>query len=142
MDKKILENGLDNTIYTHGSFDVSEMPGLLANADALLISLRNNPIFEITIPGKFQTYCSAGKPIISLAKGEVNNLVDDINAGVTGESDNLDEFAKKIKDLSKMPNDKLEEIGKNASLFAKREFNRDHLINKLEDCLKQTASKK
>ena len=49
---------------------------------------------QITIPGKFQTYCSAGKPIISLAKGEVNNLVDDINAGVTGESDNLDEFVK------------------------------------------------
>ena len=104
--------------------------------------MRDNPIFEITIPGKFQTYCSAGKPIISLAKGEVNNLVDDINAGVTGESDNLDEFAKKIIDLSKMPKDKLEEIGKNASLFAKREFNRDHLINKLEDCFKQAASKK
>lgn len=142
LDKKILENGLDNTIYTHGSFDVCEMPSILANADALLISLRDNPIFEITIPGKFQTYCSAGKPIISLAKGEVNNLVDDINAGVTGESDNLDEFAKKIIDLSKMPKDKLEEIGKNASLFAKREFNRDHLINKLEDCFKQAASKR
>ena len=141
LDKKILENGLDNTIYTHGSFDVSEMPALLANADALLLSLRNNPIFEITIPGKFQTYCSARKPIISLAKGEVNNLVDDINAGVTGVSDNLDEFAKKIIDLSKMPNDKLEEIGKNASLFAKREFNRDHLINKLEDHFKQATSK-
>ena len=96
LDKKILENGLDNTIYTHGSFDVSEMPALLANADALLLSLRNNPIFEITIPGEFQTYCSARKPIISLAKGEVNNLVDDINAGVTGVSDNLDEFAKKL----------------------------------------------
>ena len=41
-----------------------------------------------------------------------------------------------------MPNDKLEEIGKNASLFAKREFNRDHLINKLEDHFKQATSKK
>ena len=43
--QKILENGLDNTIYTHGSFDVSEMPAILANADALLLSLRNNPNF-------------------------------------------------------------------------------------------------
>ena len=39
-------------------------------------------------------------------------------------------------------NDKLEEIGENASLFAKREFNRDHLINKLEDHFKQATSKK
>ena len=41
-----------------------------------------------------------------------------------------------------MPNAKLEEIGKNASLFAKKEFNRDHLINKLEDYFKQAGSKK
>ena len=135
IENEILENSLENTIYTYGNFDISKMPAILESADALLIALKNNPIFEVTIPGKFQTYCTAGKPIISLAKGEVNKIVDDINAGVTGDSDNLDEFAKKIIDLSKMPIDKLKDMGKNASSFAKKEFNRDHLIDRFEDCL-------
>ena len=39
------------------------------------------------------------------------------------------------QDLSKMPIDKLEDMGKNASSFAKKEFNRDHLIDRFEDCL-------
>ena len=134
IENEILENSLENTIYTYGNFDISKMPAILESADALLIALKNNPIFEVTIPGKFQTYCTAGKPIISLAKGEVNKIVDDINAGVTGDSDNLDEFAKKIIDLSKMPIDKLKDMGKNASSFAKKEFNRDHLIDRFEDC--------
>ena len=137
IQNKILENDLEDTVYSHGKFDVSEMPAILRNADALLIALKDNPIFEVTIPGKFQTYCTAGKPIISLTKGEVNNIVDDINAGVTGNSNNLDEFATKIVNLSKMPIDVLEDMGKNASLFAKKEFNRDHLIDKFEDCLIQ-----
>lgn len=134
IENEILENSLEDTIYTYGNFDISKMPAILESADALLIALKNNPIFEVTIPGKFQTYCTAGKPIISLAKGEVNKIVDDINAGVTGDSDNLDEFATKIIDLSKMPIDKLKDMGKNASSFAKKEFNRDHLIDRFEDC--------
>ena len=80
IENEILENSLENTIYRYGNFDISKMPAILESADALLIALKNNPIFEVTIPGKFQTYCTAGKPIISLAKGEVNKIVTSISS--------------------------------------------------------------
>ena len=40
-----------------------------------------------------------------------------------------------------MPNDKLRNWEK-CIIICKREFNRDHLINKLEDHFKQATSKK
>ena len=45
-------------------------------ADALLLSLNPGKIISSTIPGKFQTYLSAGKPIIGLIDGETKNIIN------------------------------------------------------------------
>ena len=41
------------------------MGGILAGSDALLVHLKDDPLFRITIPSKIQAYLAAGKPILA-----------------------------------------------------------------------------
>ena len=46
------------------------MPYFFSCADMLLVSLKKDPIFSITIPNKVQSYMACGKPIIGSIEGE------------------------------------------------------------------------
>ena len=52
------------------------MGGILAGADALLVHLKDDPLFRITIPSKTQAYLAAGKPILMGVRGDAADLVD------------------------------------------------------------------
>ena len=53
---------LDNVSFP-GRVPLSDIPVLLNQADALLISLREGQAFSSVIPAKLQTYLQIGKPI-------------------------------------------------------------------------------
>ena len=45
------------------------MPSFFVHADALLVSLSDCKAFEMTIPGKIQSYLSTGVPLIGMLNG-------------------------------------------------------------------------
>ncbi|MDP3771521.1 MAG: hypothetical protein Q8R16_04425 [bacterium] len=46
------------------------MARFFALADVLLVTLKRNPIFSLTMPGKIQSYLACAKPIIAAVDGE------------------------------------------------------------------------
>jgi len=108
------------------------MPSFYKHADALLVSLKDEFIFSLTIPGKIQSYLASGKPILGMLNGSGAEIIRDAEAGFTcpaGESDNLAKIVLKMYSLS---NKERLELGKNGIVFGESEFNRDVLIDKLE----------
>ena len=61
---------------------MTEVGSYLAAADCLLVNLRPDPLFEITIPSKTQAYMSAGRPIIIAVAGDAAALVEEAGAGI------------------------------------------------------------
>jgi len=57
-----LAEGLTNITF-HGRHEVTEMPKFYAMADAMLITMKDDPVLSSTLPGKVQTYMAAGKPV-------------------------------------------------------------------------------
>jgi colanic acid biosynthesis glycosyl transferase WcaI len=55
---------------------------VLAQADALLVILKNDPLFEITVPSKTQASLAAGRPILLAVAGEAAEIVRSAGAGV------------------------------------------------------------
>lgn len=51
------------------------MDRIFDQADALVIHLKEDPLYEITIPSKMQHYLSAGKPIVGAISGEAARLL-------------------------------------------------------------------
>ena len=60
----------------------SEVAPVLSAADALLVHLKKDPLFEITIPSKTQAYLAMGKPVLMGVSGDAAELVTRSGAGL------------------------------------------------------------
>ena len=101
---------------------MAEVGTLLHAADALLVHLRKDPLFEITIPSKTQAYMAVGKPLLMAVDGDAADLVLQSNGGVVAESENAEALARGAERLAALPSEQLLAMGQRA-----RRYYQDHL---------------
>ena len=108
------------------------MPKFFSHADALLVSLKKEKIFSLTIPSKIQSYLACGKSVIASLDGEGAKIVNDANCGVTSPAEDSIALSKKIKELMALDKSKRSEMGNNGRDYYEKEFDRNNLLEKLE----------
>lgn len=81
---------------------MADVGGYLAAADCLLVNLRSDPLFEITIPSKTQAYLSAGRPIIMAVSGDAALLVKKSAAGLTVPPGDAPALANAVLEMAAM----------------------------------------
>jgi glycosyltransferase involved in cell wall biosynthesis len=64
---------------------LSAIGGVLALGDVLLVHLRNDPLFRITIPSKTQAYMASQKPVLMAVAGDAAQLVLESGGGLVCE---------------------------------------------------------
>jgi len=96
---------------------MSEVGAYIQASDALLVHLRKDPLFEITIPSKTQAYMAAGKPIIMGVKGDAANLVQWSKCGELVEPENIQSLVNIAEKMASMSPDELTLMGENASRY-------------------------
>lgn len=84
--------GLDNVVFVP-RVRSNEVGAFLKAADALLVHLRDDPLFEITIPSKIQAYLAVGKPILLAVKGDAANIIREGNCGVVAQPEDPADIA-------------------------------------------------
>jgi colanic acid biosynthesis glycosyl transferase WcaI len=87
-----IKNELNN-VHFIPAVPMEEVGIILAEADALLVHLKKDPLFKITIPSKIQAYMSVGKPILMAVDGNAGELVKSGECGFIAESDNSESIA-------------------------------------------------
>lgn len=105
---------------------MAEVGNLLSAADALLVHLRKDPLFEITIPSKTQAYMAVGKPLLMAVNGYAADLVLQSGGGVVAESESVDGLVAAAESLSELAPDQLHAMGQKAQTFY-----REHLALKV-----------
>lgn len=78
----VAENSLEDRFHFLGRHPEEEMPKFFAHADAMLVSLKDIPIFSLTVPYKTQCYMACGKPIMASLNGEGARIVTESGAGI------------------------------------------------------------
>ena len=101
---------------------MAEVGTYLHAADALLVHLRKDPLFEITIPSKTQAYMTVGKPLLMAVDGDAADLVLQSGGGVVAESENAEALAGAAEGLASMSSEQLLAKGQRA-----RRYYQDHL---------------
>lgn len=96
---------------------MSEIGTILSRADVLLVHLKDDPLFEITIPSKTQAYLAVGKPILMGVRGDAARLVMDAEAGMAVAPENDEEIADAVLRFAALPAAERERIAKNAKTF-------------------------
>ncbi|CAI09478.1 MULTISPECIES: glycosyltransferase family 4 protein [Aromatoleum] len=66
---------------------MAEVGSYLAAADALMVHLKKDPLFKITIPSKTQAYMAAGKPVLMAVEGDAADLVRESGCGRVSDSE-------------------------------------------------------
>lgn len=78
---------------------VEEIGALLHRADALLVHLKDDPLFTITIPSRIQAYLGAGRPILCGVPGDGADLVIEAGAGLCFKPGCPEALAAAVMDL-------------------------------------------
>ena len=117
----------------YGRRPLEEMPEFYAKADAMLVTLRADPILSLTLPGKVQSYMAVGKPIIGAIDGEAAKIIEKAKCGYCGRAENVDELVENIEQF--MACDNKEELGNNARRYYEGFFERSQFMDKLEKVL-------
>ncbi|MDC0309221.1 glycosyltransferase family 4 protein [bacterium] len=96
---------------------MSEVGLILARAHVLLVHLKDDPLFKITIPGKTQAYLAAGKAVVMAVAGDASKLVLESDAGICAQPSNARSIADAIQKLAAMPPADLQKMGENGRVF-------------------------
>jgi colanic acid biosynthesis glycosyl transferase WcaI len=133
--EQIQSRGLQETVFMLGRHPLERMPEFFKGADALIVSLKAEPIFAMTIPGKVSAYLSAGRPILAMLDGEGSRVITEAGAGLAAPAGDAAALARQALTLVAAPLAERQAMGLSARAYARREFDRATLITQLETWL-------
>ena len=140
LRQEIIRRGLEQRFLLLGRFPFERMPSFYAHADALLVSLKADPVFSLTIPGKVQSYLMAGIPLVGMLDGEGANVIREAQAGLACSAGDSIGLAQAVRQLAAMSKDERLFLGRNGRAFAKQEFGRKALMDRLEGWFGEVSS--
>ena len=125
------QKNYSKNIVLYGYKPKNEILNYLNKADLLLITLKPGKALNSTIPGKFQTYLKANKPILGSISGEVNKIINENKIGLCSEPDDDKKFIENIKNfLKQKENNTLNKVD-TSNLIKK--FDKDEIMFKLNN---------
>lgn len=139
--REVERRQLNETVLLPGRFPIERMPSFYRHADALLVSLKAEPIFALTIPGKLQSYLAEGLPILAMLDGEGADVVSRSGAGLASPAGNGAALAASVLEMMGMPREERRRMGENGLRLSETEFNRDRRIDELVQMLYSIRSK-
>lgn len=140
VEKEIARRGLSQRVILLGRFPLERMPSFFKAADALLVSLKRDKIFAMTIPAKVQSYLAAGVPLLGMLDGEGARVIEEAGAGLVGPSGEGAALARNIQTLAAMTPVQRAEMGARAQAYGVAEFDRTKLLGELEAKMLRAAS--
>lgn len=85
LEQRASAEGLRNVVFLP-AVSMAQVGDYLSSADALLVHLKKDPLFTITIPSKTQAYMAVGKPLLMGVDGDAADLVTQSGCGYVAES--------------------------------------------------------
>ena len=139
LERKAEEMGLTN-LHFAARFPATEMPAVYALADVLLIHLKADPSFRMSIPGKTYPYMACGKPVLAAVEGVTAGIIQEAQAGLTCPPEDPEAMAEAIVRLVEMPTKERVRMGESARRVAVAKYGRDVVLDEHERVLAAAQS--
>ena len=140
VEEQVRERGLGSSVHLLGPRPVGSMPRYLALGDALLVTLRRDPVFELTIPTKLQSYLACGRPVLAALDGEGARVVEEAGAGLTCPAEDPRALAAGVLRLLEMGTAGRCQLGERGRAYFAAHFEREHLITRVEEELRRAVT--
>jgi glycosyltransferase involved in cell wall biosynthesis len=129
------ELGLTQHVEFFGRHPVEAMPHFYEQADFMLVTLLDEPIFRVTVPLKVQTYMAAGKPIICNIRGEAARVINAAECGLSVPPEDSHALAKALIAAADTSDLERLEMQKSARKYFNDNYSKDLIIESIEAVL-------
>jgi glycosyltransferase involved in cell wall biosynthesis len=134
LEARIKQLGLDNVRFL-GRYPSSQMAALYALADVLLVHLKRDPLFAITIPHKIFSYMACAKPILGAVEGDSANLIRSAQAGLICPPEDAAALAETVLEFCSMSEEQRRLMGARGRETVVASYDRTILVNQIEQIL-------
>ncbi|MCY3027874.1 glycosyltransferase family 4 protein [Aerococcus loyolae] len=110
---------------------------ILAEVDIAFLSFDQHPIYSKTIPAKLQTYMACGKPLLVSASGEVEEIVQESQSGLTCQAGEYKKLTLLIKEFINMDKKELKEMSINSRKYFEKYFSKELLMDQFEKLINE-----
>lgn len=115
------------------------VPGLLASADILLITLKS--YIPGAVPSKLYEAMASAKPVVLAASGEPASIIEQYQAGIAVEPGDISGLVDALRRLRDNP-DLRQKFGQNGRCAAEKNFNREKIVSDFTDFLETHTPKR
>lgn len=136
LEEQVKERCLSDTVHLLGRYPAEMMPWFFSLADVMLVTLKREPIFALTIPSKVQSYFACAKPIIAALDGEGARVIEEAGAGLTCPAEDPDSLAEAVLSMYSKSHDERRSMGELGRRYFEKNFERKMLLKRLEDSMK------
>jgi glycosyltransferase involved in cell wall biosynthesis len=140
VEAEIARRNLSDTVHLLGRHPVRSMAHFFAAADVMLVTLKQDPAFALTIPSKVQSYLACGRPIVAALDGEGARVIEESGAGVAVGAGDAAALAEGVLRLHRMPKAEREAMGAQGRRYFEQHFERDLLLVRLEQWMAELAT--
>lgn len=138
---QVRARGLTGRVHLLGRFPAEDMPRFFGLADALLVTLRKDPIFALTIPSKVQAYLACGRPIVGALDGEGARVVQEAEAGLTGPAGDAAALAENVLAMQRLSKSQRQVMGLRGRAYFEQHFEREMLLDRLEALMEKARER-
>lgn len=114
---------------------VGTVAAMMAAAEAQLVSLKDDPLYRITMPSKVQASLATGRPVLAVVAGDAGRVVADAEAGVAVDPGDPDAVARAVLDLEATGPQRLRAMGENGRRLYLEEMSQAIGARRLSDLL-------
>lgn len=137
LASEALRRRLTNVTFLKGQ-PRKRIPTILNASDAVLVHLRDDPLFSTVIPSKIFEAMAVAKPMILGVRGESAEIVGGAGAGILVEPESPEELSAAVHRLRVDP-ELARELGENGRRAAENEFCRREAGLKMLSVLEEVA---
>ena len=131
VETEITRLGLQETFFLLGRHLMDEIPSFFVHANVMLLSLKNEDIFSLTIPSKLQSYMAFGRPIIGMLNGIGSDLISKANCGYVSNAGDYKLLAHNVIKAYNAESVVLANMGANGKKYYDQNFSKKIVIDRL-----------
>ena len=141
LESAISGAGICDNVSILGRYPLKDMPKFFKLADVMIVTLKKDPAFSNTIPGKIQSYLKNAKPILSALDGEGASVIEESQAGLNVNSEDYISLAAAARKMSELSSEELARMSINAKNYYDKNFDVNILLSQFESEVHLESSK-
>ena len=129
--------GLGKVVTFHPSVPRTDVPAILAAADAGLVILRRGPLYEDSLPTKLLETMAAARPVIVGADGLTARIVAEAGAGYVARAEDPADLARAIDECRRDPG--RASRGAAGRAYVAQHYERGAILDRLAEVIAEAA---